>query len=538
MPTRLPSPTVPLCRYSQKMCRLRNLQSALMLFIAFQVFQSLQLTTATLPPNGAESGVRTPLPQASSFLNLSLGKDQAGGRLSQPTILATIRPQSGPLYHNATESIHQALNRATQVASDVIKGPCPDADMRIAPLQFENMRVSDHNTGPLMTVSASFVLMTITGIRDRIAYVYVPTALARHLTTVDPANNLVVWEHMDHSNMTPEQNGLALTQLWESIEHDMWITINTETSFALGDSDCALVSTTDGYFSIVSTLVHEIVHGLGVYSLVNENQSGGLLGHVSLFDALMQTKQGDCDPADAACFFFNESRVHHVTGAELGGTPLWVRHSKLHNPQTFDAGSSLSHFVEPDSVMNSTIAESTCRFQLTSTDLSALQSLGWDTCTPNATDAAWSTLDALFPAALLNTLLNRSTAHGASASPIGCHYYEHYDTVTGNCVCASGYYYVNSHTRYYECTSDDLGAAVISAVVFVIFVVAVCWCAWYCWSEKAKAPSDPPSKAQCKYTNYARQQSREDEGGSMQELDQLDCQVAHLFSGKPVFVIE
>ena len=482
-------------------------------------------------PSNSMEGKPIQLPHAPQFLNVSLGEYKTPGRVTDPQARAIISPLEPQIrgrpqaLSNATESIRQALDRAMEVASsDVLRGVCSGLNLRVAPLQYENMYdKKTKRAGPLMTVYSSLVLMSIADISHRVPYVYVPTALARHLITKDPVNNMIAWA--DYEQLSPIEREKAVAVLFDSIPHDIWITINTEISFVLGSSSCALVSTTQGYFSIVSTLVHEIMHGLGVYSLVMEEQSGGLHGHVSLFDALIQVKEAECAPSDDSCFLFNATSVQYLKGEQLAGKPLWVHKSALFNPPKFDPGSSLSHFNEPDSVMNSTISASTCRFQLTPTDIQALRYLGWDMCDPGAPAPAWTTLGTLFPAELLSTLLNTSADHSGVTGATSCHHHhEHYDVYAGHCVCDNGYH------RDHDCVSDIPGLAGVvlySIVVGCSTVALLCCCAWVCGQRGA----DKPGNAQSRYDKVHYDDCWDGD-------DEDDAQMARLFSNKPVFVIE
>ena len=108
-----------------------------------------------------------------------------------------------------------------------------------------------------------------------------------------------------------------------------------------------------------------------------------------------------------------------MTGNQVAGHTLCVNESRVFNPSTFYPGSSLSHFETPQSVMNSTIGHSTCRFELSQTDLKALTELGWTQCDLSATPHVWDTADTLLPKSLMLQLTNMSA--NASADHTAAH---------------------------------------------------------------------------------------------------------------------
>ena len=319
---------------------------------------------------------------------------------------------------NGVQFLLQAMQRALSLAQQIVQNTCADIDLRAAPLKYEDLGP----TGALMQVSAPFVLMKLPHLYPRMGYVFLPAALVRGLLA-NP-NNKVIWTSTtgEYHPTSAEETDL-LNKLWISVPFDMYITINTRVNFAIGDSDCALVSTSGGYFSAVSTIVHELLHGAGVYSLLEADRSGALQGHASVFDALLKTSPAECTD----CFVFDNQNVHHITGNQLAGQQLYVNDSLLYNPNTFSSGSSLSHFASQDSIMNSTIAHSTCRFTLTSQDVQALTELGWQQCNKSATPHVWDTHDTLLPEALMRQLSDLTATDTLQATPSNSTAHHHDD---------------------------------------------------------------------------------------------------------------
>lgn len=320
-----------------------------------------------------------------------------------------------PKSSDGVQALLQAMHRGIQVAQDVLSSVCADIDIRVAPLAYEDMGSS----GTLMQVSSPFVLMHIEShnIHTRMGYVFVPSALVKAL--LKHTGNSVVWtSHNGQQGYQPsaQEEAELLADLWLSVPHDAYITINTRINFALGDSDCALVSNSRGYYSVVSTMVHELLHAAGVYSLLEADRSGGLQGYASVFDALLKTTCTSCTGLDATagCYVLDRQNLHHLTGSQLAGQTICVNESHVYNPSAFHSGSSLSHFKTQGSVMNSTIEHSTCRFELTDADIKALMELGWGQCNLTAAPHIWNTHDTLLPESLMRQITNLNTSGGST----------------------------------------------------------------------------------------------------------------------------
>lgn len=472
-------------------------------------------TTAAQTSTPSPRRTRLPLPV---FRNVSVAWHR--GEQGAPSGgAATLHPSSST---SATEdTMLLAMNHAVDIAKRVVSEVCASATLRVAPLAFERMATSA-STGPLMRMHAPFVLMNVSSVEARMGPVYVPVALARRLVLGPNATARVVWGTPD---LTPEQEQEALARLWESVPFDVYVAVNVAgASFALGDSDCALVSNAGGYYSIVSTLVHELLHGMGVYSLMAGDRSGGLEGHVSIFDALLRTQHAKCDADSVACYALSASSVHHVAGDDLAGSDLWFAESRVYNPPEFEVGSSLSHFVETGTVMNSTIAHSTCRFRLTTEDVDALRLLGWQDCDRDAAAHEWNTTDTLFPESLLSRLLG---GEAAVHSTCGAHAHLH---GVGECVCDSGY-----SSEAGRCVAGDAAAAawvLVTGLVTLFLVLPVL--AWGLWCVCRRSPY-----AEMRVVRSTGRAASSGFGGNVYEPVTVDEELVDAaISGRPVFVIE
>ena len=83
--------------------------------------------------------------------------------------------------------------------------------------------------------------------------VFVPTALALEL--LDKSTARLVGHYWEHQR----SNSLIM----QNVDHDVYITANTEIDFAMADSDCLAVEQTSGHFSIITSFLHELIHAMG-----------------------------------------------------------------------------------------------------------------------------------------------------------------------------------------------------------------------------------------------------------------------------------
>ena len=151
---------------------------------------------------------------------------------------------------------------AVQTALGAVRDTCPDAEPRVAPLVLQDLSTPGH-TGPLMFAQCPFVRMNVSRVHARMGPVLVPAALARFLLAKGEAT--VAW--------TTPSDAARTAALFQNIEYDVYITVNTAHVYGLKTPDCGGA---EG-FSPVSVLVHEIVHGLGVFSLLGSTPGGAHL---------------------------------------------------------------------------------------------------------------------------------------------------------------------------------------------------------------------------------------------------------------------
>lgn len=108
--------------------------------------------------------------------------------------------------------------------------------------------------------------------------------------------------------------------------------------------DCA--SLPDYRFDLQSVLMHEFLHGLGIFSLVQHDYTAGWSGYPSVFDKAMRDVT-------------NQSIVYNGTFHALFGDPVHIQNVPLYNPSLFQPGSSLSHYTS-EGVMQHAMHWSEC----------------------------------------------------------------------------------------------------------------------------------------------------------------------------------
>lgn len=270
----------------------------------------------------------------------------------------------------------------------IVAHNCHSAKLRVAPIE----QIFNDQSSVLMHVHSPFVLMMLPATFPRAGNVYVPVALARHLLEGDSGAR-VVWR--DAGNATDAIIQQSIANMWKTIPYDMYITVNAVRAFAMSDSECTLVSSSNGRYSLVSSMLHEMFHGMGIYSVIERERSGGLGGHLSVFDSLVQNQPGVCERP--GCYTFDQENVHHTTGNDLAGTPIWIGQTELYN--SIGGSGSLSHILDPAAVMAPELDHSKCKFTPSVHDLNILNKLGWE-CNTGQIPFEWDVEDMITGAPL------------------------------------------------------------------------------------------------------------------------------------------
>jgi hypothetical protein len=355
------------------------------------------------------------------------------------------------------ELVRQTWDTGLRIAHELLVHSCPGAGgLRVAPLQFEDMG----DSGPLMRVNTPVVLAQGLGLEDRLGPTWFPTALLR--SHLERNLSRVVWTRP----MTPEEERARIAAIFESVQFDVYIRINTRVNFALSDSDCLLVSESEGYHSVVSSLLHELVHTLGFYSYVRPDDGGGLYGYVSYLDGVLQNASGACELADAGCHLLSRQNVQTTKGQDFVGRELWLGGARVYNPdEPFKTNSFWSHLHRPDAVMHPFISSGECKFELTSDDVDALNALGWEQCRRPAAGYAWDTEEARISKLLMMQLLVQR--HGEQAVH---NLTEYHNTVA--VICS------DPHYQHHHVCRDESSDYYLLAWLFVSVLMLIC-CAYF-----------------------------------------------------------
>ena len=217
-------------------------------------------------------------------------------------------------------SMEQHLTAALRILSTYCDLDFAQTLSRIAPIEYKAL-------GPtvLMQTRATFVL------RDTTMPHWIPLCLA-----------------LQQAGDTTHR-----AQLLQVAQYDTYITVNTDT---LSQQSC-----------LTSLLLHELLHALGVYSLVNKTTPGGLLGAISLYDSLLRYT------GDGQLVFENVDDVHTYTGDMLSGQPLSIGPHAVYNPPGFFTGVSLFH-LDTGGIM---APQNGCDLELDEAVLFVLARLGW-----------------------------------------------------------------------------------------------------------------------------------------------------------------
>ena len=262
----------------------------------------------------------------------------------------------GSADHGLLEHIAKALTTARAILNQTCVGR---AGFTIAPIQLMGGANAE---GVIMSTSTFIALAEWNG---RLAWV--PTALLR--------------EQMSSSE---------ISEFEEQAPYDMKIFVNRDCKFALSDPHCKFryaKGDGDTYFSTVTVLVHELLHGMGFFSLGKDPSLLGNATHPntigSAWDNLLKDEHGGQFVAVART----------VDGQQVEGTKVDLGGIAIFNPVPWQPGSSLSHFAATaglPAVMTPSISTGTCAFRIPPHITSTLNLLGWAcNLTGTATPLSW-----------------------------------------------------------------------------------------------------------------------------------------------------
>lgn len=287
-----------------------------------------------------------------------------------------------------------SFNTAVENALLMIRHDCSsnssvsETPVRVAPLQFSSL-----DSTVLMQASTVFVRVAAPSDSPQ-SEVWMPTSLRRHQLGFDVAD------------------AAALAALEIVAPFDVSVTINSDINdgFGFGDSDCDFVMHVpagDRYFSGTTVILHELMHGMGIYTLMPGSDEGGYDGSASVFDLAMRWTDGGGKVINSATI---------PSASSLAGELIQVGGSDLYNPVTYRSGSSLSHF-DTQGVMGATIGHSSCRFQIANGELNALAAIGWN-CTAQPGGHTWDDDPVLATSAAASSATGESSDVSAWLWPV------------------------------------------------------------------------------------------------------------------------
>ena len=286
-----------------------------------------------------------------------------------------------------------ALSRMDQALADamyVVRVGCDLLDMdlphpRIAPLVFENMGGS-----VIMKAATLFVLRDASVPNTSVSRYWVPMSLARH-NARDTPNELAALDALS--------------------PYDAWITVNPNIGdgFGVGASDCDfVVDTPSGHqsYSATSAMLHELLHAMGVATMLSPATPGGTNGYGSVMDSLVRTDDGQ-ELLGTATPPSIES---------IAGSSVTVMGHPVYNPDPYIPGSSMSHFVG-SGVMSSSLDPSTCKFTLTDAVIDTLVGIGWG-CNRTNDVHTWDRAVMLITNAALGGESSTINEHGSDSAGV------------------------------------------------------------------------------------------------------------------------
>jgi hypothetical protein len=159
------------------------------------------------------------------------------------------------------------------------------------------------------------------------------------------------------------QDGVAKPSVFYNTEKtDMYINVNRDKYWSLQDeSTCGV-----GY-DLVSVLLHEVLHGMGILSSFKS-----------------ETKHGFCQNGE--CYFSKyETLIHNKHGLFIDnldkrwlGETMHIGGVEVYNPSIFIPGSSLSHIEDKTSVIYPSLSSGICKQTIDDKVAYLLNEIGWE----------------------------------------------------------------------------------------------------------------------------------------------------------------
>jgi len=288
---------------------------------------------------------------------VSFGPDGSTVTETETRILGpgeTVKEEDEPQRRSEARDL---MEKWVSTAMAIIESDCGavSALPRVAPLVFAHIRMPDQtDSNAVMQTATYMVLQEANHSQTDAENYWVPLSLLRYQFQNDSAS-------------------LATLDAYK--EWDMRITVNTNPAvtrgFAVGNSSCDFVDEFPTYYSATSVLLHEMMHGMGIYSMMDSDVNGGTSGWASIYDSLIRDEDG--------ALLIGNGTI--PSAQSLAGRSLTVGGIPLYNPGVPAPGSSISHF-DWSYLMGPSVLAGTCVDTMPADLLGVLSLMGWPCVAP------------------------------------------------------------------------------------------------------------------------------------------------------------
>lgn len=249
--------------------------------------------------------------------------------------------------HRSSLQMASALQNAVSSISNVCQLDESVFVSRIAPFKYENIG------NAIMQTQSVFVLQLGSLYGLQVESVWVPMTLAIQFA-------------INAGDLESAQS------LMSSSLHDTYITINNNTNISLTNKSCTSDQSTfsANMHDSVSVLTHELIHAMGIYSLIGTSMTQGMYATTSIFDAHLRFENG-------STVFASEQDVKTRTAHALAGHAIYAGNHPVFNPTEYKASSSFSHFPTSDIMQHAYISDS-CESRISNVVVDVLSEIGWN----------------------------------------------------------------------------------------------------------------------------------------------------------------
>lgn len=209
-------------------------------------------------------------------------------------------------------------------------------------------------------------------------------------STNDPSGGTLAFAGTFFSGAPGFQNGSAFTRLTSGVKPfagtpELTITVNFGKTWHAGTG-----TPPSGQFDLLSVLIHEVTHGMGILSLSTASGGGSLVNQdnepfpntYSVFNSFMRRGAGTTPLFGGSPPAFQggagDLTSNDVTWVGADTVGVFGGRPPIHAPATFNGGSSLSHWASgTGAVMQPSIAAATVRREFQPFEVAAFRDIGW-----------------------------------------------------------------------------------------------------------------------------------------------------------------